>query len=57
MNLIREGRLLVATHNKGKLAEFRTLLEPAGIEVVRTLNDHGIETFPQDYIFFILGRM
>lgn len=34
MNLIREGRLLVATHNKGKLAEFRTLLEPAGIEVV-----------------------
>lgn len=27
-------RLLVATHNRGKLAEFRALLEPRGIRVV-----------------------
>ncbi len=34
MSLIGEGRLLIATHNKGKLAEFRQLLEPAGITVL-----------------------
>jgi len=34
VNLIRDGRLLIATHNAGKLAEFRTLLEPAGITVL-----------------------
>jgi len=28
------GSLVAATHNKGKLAEFRDLLEPHGIEVV-----------------------
>ncbi|MEM0908640.1 MAG: RdgB/HAM1 family non-canonical purine NTP pyrophosphatase [Pseudomonadota bacterium] len=27
-------KLLVATHNKGKLAEFRQMLEPAGITVI-----------------------
>jgi XTP/dITP diphosphohydrolase len=29
-----EGRIVAATHNKGKLAEFRDLVEPRGIEVV-----------------------
>jgi XTP/dITP diphosphohydrolase len=28
------GQIVAATHNKGKLAEFRDLLEPHGIEVV-----------------------
>ena len=28
------GRIVAATHNKGKLAEFRELIEPHGIEVV-----------------------
>ena len=28
------GRIVAATHNKGKLAEFRDLIEPHGIEVV-----------------------
>jgi len=28
------GRLLIATHNAGKLGEFRDLLEPLGIEAV-----------------------
>ena len=28
------GRIVAATHNKGKLAEFRDLFEPNGIEVV-----------------------
>jgi XTP/dITP diphosphohydrolase len=28
------GQIVAATHNKGKLAEFRDLLEPRGIEVV-----------------------
>lgn len=35
-------RLLVATHNRGKLAEFRALLEPRGIEVVGAA-DLGLE--------------
>lgn len=26
-------------------------------QLLRMLNDHGIETFPQDYIFFVMGRM
>lgn len=34
MTLLRDGRLLIATHNEGKLAEFRQMLEPAGITVV-----------------------
>ncbi len=29
-----EGRLVVATHNKGKLIEMRMLLEPYGVEAV-----------------------
>ncbi len=29
-----EGKVVAATHNKGKLAELRDLLEPRGIEVV-----------------------
>lgn len=42
MSLIRDGRLLIATHNAGKLAEFRALLEPAGIAVVGA-GDAGLE--------------
>lgn len=34
MRIFREKRLLIATHNAGKLAEFRDLLAPFGIEVV-----------------------
>lgn len=34
MRVFREKRLLIATHNAGKLAEFRDLLAPFGIEVV-----------------------
>lgn len=34
MRKFAEKRLLVATHNAGKLAEMRALLEPFGIEVV-----------------------
>lgn len=34
MRRFTEKRLLVATHNKGKLAEMRALLAPYGVEVV-----------------------
>jgi len=34
MRAFTEKRLLVATHNKGKLAEMRDLLAPYGVEVV-----------------------
>ncbi len=34
MRKFTEKRLLIATHNAGKLAEMRALLEPKGIEVV-----------------------
>lgn len=34
MSLVGDGRLVIATHNEGKLAEFRELLGPAGITVV-----------------------
>ncbi|MCQ0969321.1 RdgB/HAM1 family non-canonical purine NTP pyrophosphatase (plasmid) [Paracoccus sp. TK19116] len=34
MRLFAEKRLLIATHNAGKLDEFRELLAPRGIEVV-----------------------
>ena len=32
--LERDGRLLLASHNRGKLAEIRVLIEPYGLEVV-----------------------
>ena len=34
MRRLSEGRLLVATHNAGKLEEMRALFAPAGVEVV-----------------------
>ena len=34
MRRLSEGRLLVATHNAGKLEEMRALLAPAGVEVI-----------------------
>ncbi len=34
LHLKRASRLVVATHNPGKLSEFRDLLEPFGIEVL-----------------------
>lgn len=34
MSVIAPGRLIVASHNAGKIAEFRALLEPSGITVV-----------------------
>ena len=56
--LERGGRLLLASHNRGKLAEIRALIEPYGLEVVaaaeldRLCLDH-IARFkrPRDYRF------
>jgi XTP/dITP diphosphohydrolase len=39
--LSRGDKLVIASHNKGKLAEFRTLLAPYGIEVV-SAGDLGV---------------
>ena len=34
MKLVRGQRLVLASHNKGKLVEFRALLEPFGLEII-----------------------
>lgn len=34
MSLLPQPRLVLATHNKGKIAEFDTLLAPLGVEIV-----------------------
>ncbi len=34
MSQLLKGKLVIATHNSGKLAEFRDLLEPFGLQVV-----------------------
>lgn len=41
MNISRGSRLLVATGNKGKLAEFQALLAPFGVEILG-LKDFGL---------------
>jgi XTP/dITP diphosphohydrolase len=41
LRLRRGGRLVIATHNQGKLCEFRDLLEPLGFDV-RSAGEFGL---------------
>lgn len=41
MRMLEPGKLVIATHNKGKLDEFRALLEPHGYEV-KSAADFGL---------------
>ena len=49
---LQPGRLVTATHNKGKVAELRDLLEPLGFEVVSAL-DLGLEEPEETELSFV----
>ena len=47
-----EGRLVIATHNKGKLWEMRALLAPHGVDVV-SAGELGLPEPPETGTTFI----
>lgn len=52
MRRLEGGRLLVATHNRGKLEEIRALLAPFGVEVTSNA-DHGLPEPPETGTTFL----
>ena len=58
MRQLEKGKLVVATHNAGKLAEFadliRNLLKPAQLLKKMLISKHSLQPLPRAYRHYLM---